>query len=352
MEKESEQIRSFGVVDKVCFFKKQFSQLTFKHWDLVFHRPAKTSRNTMLQHKVCYVFLHDNHGSVVAMGEIAPIIGLSAETWIQINDAIQDWINGDFTNASKWPSSIQSAIDMLWQDLFPKPYPKHCLINGLVWMNEIDAMYHEAIEKRRQGFTCIKIKVGALHFDDELNLIKALRNQFGYDVTVRLDANGAWKPEEAMRKLDALSKWNIHSIEQPIAAQQWQAMGTLSKNSPIPIALDEELIGVDLVNRDLLLEAIAPQYLVIKPSLHGGLDSSTKWIQSAQIMGVDWWATSALESNVGLSHIYRWLGQFNNPLHQGLGTGHLYKNNWDSPLQLNGQTMEWNNLLSWKAPWN
>ena len=155
-----------------------------------------------------------------------------------------------------------------------------------------------------------------------------------------------------MRKLDALSKWNIHSIEQPIAAQQWQAMGTLSKNSPIPIALDEELIGVDLVNRDILLEAIEPQYLVIKPSLHGGLDSSTKWIQSAQIKGVDWWATSALESNVGLSHIYRWLGQFNNTLPQGLGTGHLYKNNWDSPLQLNGQTMEWNSLLSWKAPWN
>ncbi len=340
------------MVDKVCFFKEQFGQLTFKHWNLEFHRPAKTSRDTMFQHRVCYVFLHSDHGTLVAKGEIAPIIGLSLETWNQIDAAIHDWVNGDFAHASEWPSSVIAAIDMLWQDLFPEPYPQHCLINGLVWMNDINEMYLEAIQKRQQGFDCIKIKVGALNFDDELNLIKTLRNKLGSDFTLRLDANGAWLADEAMIKLDALSQWNIHSVEQPIAVNQWQAMRDLSKNSPIPIALDEELIGVNAVHAAQLLKEIEPQYLVIKPSLHGGLDRASNWIKAAESNGIGWWATSALESNVGLSHIYRWLGNFNNSLPQGLGTGHLYVNNWGSPLQLNGQFMEWNNFLKWKAPWS
>jgi len=352
MEEESEQVHTIGVVDKIRFIKEQFGQLSFKHWNLVFHRPAKTSRNTMLDHQVCYVFLKNEHGQVVARGEIAPIIGLSKETWSQIEDAIQDWINGEFSQAAHWPSSIHAAIDMLWQDLFPQPFPAHCLINGLVWMNDIDAMYKEALEKHQQGFNCIKLKVGALNFDDELDLIKALRNQLGSDVTLRLDANGAWTPNEAMSKLEALSKWNIHSIEQPIAARQWQALRGLCKNSPFPIALDEELIGIPSLEMQDVLKEIEPQYLVIKPSLHGGLDKSSLWIQAAEQRGIQWWATSALESNVGLSHIYRWLGQFNNPLPQGLGTGHLYTNNWESPLELQGESMNWNNLSNWKEPWN
>ncbi len=340
------------MVDKIRFFKEQFGKLTYKYWDLVFHRPAKTSRDTLLKHKVCYVFLHDIEGNVLARGEIAPIIGLSCENWSQIDEAIREWIVGDFSNADKWPSSVHAAIDMLWQDIFPGPYPKSCLINGLVWMNQIDAMHKEAIEKHQQGFQCIKLKVGALHFEDELNLIKALRNEFGSDVTLRLDANGAWKANEAISKLDKLSKWKIHSIEQPIAAQQWDAMRELTRNSPIPVALDEELIGVDGVDMNNLLTTIKPHYLVIKPSLHGGFEKATSWIKAAENGGVDWWATSALESNVGLSHIYRWLGLFENELPQGLGTGHLYINNWNSPLELKGQQMEWNKLMNWKAPWN
>ncbi len=306
----------------------------------------------MLQHRVCYVFLHDEQGNVMAKGEIAPIIGLSIESWDQIEAAIQEWLRGEFSQADQWPSSLHAAIDMLWQDLFPKPFPQHCLINGLVWMNDLVSMHHEAIEKYKQGFRCIKIKVGALNFEDELSLIRSLRNQFGSDVILRLDANGAWKPSEAMTKLDALSKWSIHSVEQPIATEQWKDMRELSKNSPIPIALDEELIGVELMNIENVINEIEPQYLVIKPSLHGGLDRSIQWIQAAENKGIQWWATSALESNVGLSHIYRWLGQFHNALPQGLGTGHLYTNNWESPLQLNGEYMEWNNALNWKEPWN
>jgi o-succinylbenzoate synthase len=352
MEKESEQIHTNGVADKISFFKEQFSQLTFRNWDLVFKRPAKTSRNTLLKHRVCYVFLHDAKGSVMAKGEIAPIIGLSLESWDDIEKTIQDWNRGDFHDAANWPSSVKAAIDMLWQDLFSTTIPTRQKINGLVWMNEIDAMFQEAINKFKAGFQCIKLKVGALNFDDELILIQKLRSEFGSDITLRLDANGAWTPQEALSKLDALSHWNIHSIEQPIAARKWKEMQHLCKNSPIPIALDEELIGVSGNAMNQLLSEIAPQYLVLKPSLHGGLDGAAQWIHCAQQYNINWWATSALESNIGLSHIYRWVSGYQNPIPQGLGTGHLYINNWQSPMELNGEWMSWNDKLSWMEPWS
>jgi o-succinylbenzoate synthase len=352
MEEESEQIRPIGVVDKISFFKEQFRELTFKFWNLVFYRQARTSRNILREHQVCYVFLKNELGQIVARGEVAPIIGLSSENWSQINEALYEWENGDFSRACHWPSSVHAAIDMLWQDLFPNEIPKNLLINGLVWMNDVESMYNEALAKFNQSFRCIKLKVGALNFEEELNLIRLLRNQFGSDITLRLDANGAWKAEEAIIKMEALSKWNIHSIEQPIEARQWHEMSSLCKNSPIPIALDEELIGVGVDSMKDLLNEIEPQFLVIKPSLHGGLETSTKWIQASEQKGIQWWATSALESNVGLSHIYRWLGQFSNPLPQGLGTGHLYTNNWDSPLHLIGEYMHWNKNIAWREPWN
>jgi O-succinylbenzoate synthase len=352
MEKESEQIHPFGMVNKVRFFKEQFGELTIKHWNLDFKRPARTSRDVLTQHHVCYVFLHDSAGSVIARGEIAPIIGLSTESWDDVEKAIQSWMNGEFQDIHAWPSAVKAAVDMLWQDLFPSSIPKLCLINGLVWMNEVEAMFHEAMEKYHQGFRCIKLKVGSLDFADELSLIQSLRSRFGSDVVIRLDANGAWKLEEAISKLEALSQWNIHSIEQPIAANQWESMRFLSEHSPIPIALDEELIGREVADIDRILAVCQPEYLVIKPSLHGGFDMADEWIRAAQKRGIDWWATSALESNVGLSHIYRWLGNYQNDLPQGLGTGHLYTNNWDCPLQLNGQIMGWNAQQSWRAPWN
>jgi O-succinylbenzoate synthase len=352
MEEKSEQIHPCGVVSKIRFIKEQFNQLTFKYWNLVFHRPAKTSRDTLLEHKVCFVFLKNDLGQIVARGEIAPIVGLSSENWAQINKALNEWRDGDFSCADFWPSSVHAAIDMLWQDLFPQEIPEKLLINGLVWMNDTESMHQEALAKFHQGFKCVKLKVGALNFEDELSLIRSLRNQFGLDITLRLDANGAWNPEEAIIKLEALSKWDIHSIEQPIAAGQWHAMKTLCKISPIPIALDEELIGVSADRIDDLLREVEPQFLVIKPSLHGGLERATKWIQASEQKGIQWWATSALESNVGLSHIYRWLGQFDNPLPQGLGTGHLYNNNWNCPLHLIGEYMHWNKSIAWREPWN
>jgi o-succinylbenzoate synthase len=352
MEKESEQIRSNGVADKICFFKEQFSHLSFKHWNLVFKRPAKTSRNTLLEHRVCYVFLHDANGHIMAKGEIAPIVGLSAESWDQIEHVIEDWRNGVFLESENWPSSVKAAIDMLWQDLFPTIIPERQKINGLIWMNEIEAMHLEAISKFNEGFQCIKLKVGALNFNEELRLIQRLRNELGTDITLRLDANGAWSAQEALLKLEALSQWNIHSVEQPIAAKQWEEMRYLCENSPIPIALDEELIGISRSEMNHLLTEIKPHYLVLKPSLHGGLEGASQWIHCAQQYNINWWATSALESNIGLSHIYRWLGGYQNPLPQGLGTGHLYTNNWQSPLQLNGEWMTWDEKLSWKEPWS
>ncbi|MEN9334408.1 MAG: hypothetical protein RLY35_1588 [Bacteroidota bacterium] len=340
------------MVDKVSFIKEQFGQLNFKYWDLLFMRPARTSRNTLLRHQVCFVWLKNNAGKVVARGEIAPIIGLSSESWDEIDCAIQSWIQGEFEGCKLWPSSVKAAIDMLWQDLFPTPIPEQYLINGLVWMNDLKSMYAEALEKHQQGFRCIKLKVGALDFQEELKLIQSLRNQWGNDVVIRLDANGAWKPNEALEKLETLSHWNIHSIEQPIASGQWKAICQLSQNSPIPIALDEELIGVGPQQMAELLDGTKPQFLVIKPSLHGGFESANAWIDSAEKRGIHWWATSALESNVGLSHLYRWLGNYKNKLPQGLGTGHLYTNNWISPLTLNGQFMSWDEQQEWRAPWS
>ncbi len=340
------------MVDKVSFFKEQFSQLTFKDWRLFFHGPVKTSRNTLDEHRVCFVFLHNDLGEIVAIGEIAPIIGLSSESWGDIERAIQEWIRGDFSCILDWPSSMKSAIDMLWQDINPMSIPEKHKINGLVWMNDIVQMRSEAISKFALGYRCIKLKVGALHFEDEINLIKELRSFFGSELTIRLDANGAWDLDEAKRKLDALSRWDIHSIEQPIAAKRWKDMKELIANSPIAVALDEELIGVNDQEMEDLLGEICPEFLVLKPSLHGGFDKSSRWVELAEQKGIKWWATSALESNVGLSHIYRWLGKYQNPLPQGLGTGHLYKNNWDSPLELKGEEMFWNEKKVWRAPWN
>lgn len=222
--------------------------------------------------------------------------------------------------------------------------------NGLIWMGTYDEMRERIEQKLAQGFRCVKLKIGAINFDDELSLLKRIRRDYGPDrIELRVDANGAFTPAEAPTRLAQLAELQLHSIEQPIRAGQWQAMAQLCATTPLPIALDEELIGInDRSGRERLLDAVRPQYIVLKPSLHGGISGTWQWIQTARERGVDYWLTSALESNVGLTaiaHLCALIRQQypDDPqLPQGLGTGQLFTTNQPSRLELRGDEMWWN----------
>jgi L-alanine-DL-glutamate epimerase-like enolase superfamily enzyme len=207
-------------------------------------------------------------------------------------------------------------------------------INGLIWMGNFDQMYRQIETKLKDGFRCIKLKIGAIEFEEELTLIKRIRQRFSAEVVeLRVDANGAFSSVSALEKLKRLSDFDIHSIEQPIAAGQWEAMHKLIEQTPFPIALDEDLIGInDLNEKQKLLDTIRPQYIILKPTLHGGLAGSEEWIELARSRGIGWWITSALESNVGLNAIAQWCSTLSNSLPQGLGTGSIYTNNIELPL--------------------
>jgi o-succinylbenzoate synthase len=202
-------------------------------------------------------------------------------------------------------------------------------INGLIWMNEFEMMKQETIEKLEMGFDCLKFKIGAIDFENECELLSIVRNhQLGKKIIIRLDANGAFKPEEALEKLERLRHFNIHSIEQPIKKGQWDEMKKLCQSSPIPVALDEELIGIfDEKDMEQLLVEIKPQYIVLKPNLIGGFVQTDLWIKYAEKYNIGWWLTSALEGNIGLNAIAQFAASKNTLHHSGLGTGKLYINN-------------------------
>jgi len=220
-------------------------------------------------------------------------------------------------------------------------------INGLIWMGHYDLMKQRIEEKISAGFRCLKLKIGAISFDDEISLLKQIRNRFPREtIELRVDANGAFQAgDDAMRKLDRLAQLDLHSIEQPIRAGQWEEMARLCRNTPLPIALDEELIPTSFdtyttTYKEELLDAIRPQYIVLKPSLHGALSGCDEWIRLAEQRGMQWWATSALESNVGLNAIAHWVAQYRPDIPQGLGTGQIYENNIEGyPLELRGDEM-------------
>ena len=218
-------------------------------------------------------------------------------------------------------------------------------INGLVWMGDFDTMARRMEQKLEQGFHCVKIKIGAIDFADEISLIRRLRERYGSDrIELRVDANGAFSPDEAMERLHELSAYDIHSIEQPIMAGQWERMAQLCQSSPLPIALDEELIGVNTLEaKRSLLDTISPQYIILKPSLHGGMAGCREWISLARERGIGSWITSALESNVGLNAIAHFAAMVYGPditMPQGLGTGQLYTDNIDTvPLTIRGDEL-------------
>ena len=217
-------------------------------------------------------------------------------------------------------------------------------INGLVWMGSYEEMLKRMEEKLEKGFRCVKLKIGAIDFDQELDLVKRIRERFSHhEVELRLDANGAFKYEEALYKLELLSQYAIHSIEQPIRQGQWAYMAELCRESPLPIALDEELIGVnDPEMKRHMLNIIKPRYIILKPSLHGGMTGCREWIETARDMGIGSWITSALESNIGLKAIAQFASDVYGDditMPQGLGTGQLFTDNIPMPLEIIGDQL-------------
>jgi o-succinylbenzoate synthase len=222
-------------------------------------------------------------------------------------------------------------------------------INGLIWMGDKSFMFDQIQHKIQEGWDCIKLKIGAINFEEELDLLRYIRKQFSKnEVEIRVDANGAFSPATALEKLKRLSDFDLHSIEQPIKPRQIEAMAALCEQTPLPIALDEELIGIfEKKEKKQLLETICPQFLIFKPSFIGGFHGTQEWLTICETLGIDWWVTSALESNIGLNAIAQWTATLNNPLPQGLGTGQLYTNNISSPLEVNRGFLKYNKKEKW-----
>lgn len=256
--------------------------------------------------------------------------------------------------------SIQFGVEMAFLDLenevpfelFPSEFTEgqdQIPINGLIWMGSETFMKEQIRTKIDEGFTCIKLKIGAIDFQTELDLLKSIRTHFSADdMELRVDANGAFTAADALEKLKRLSDYDLHSIEQPIKQGQVEEMAKLCQTTPLDIALDEELIGIIcFAEKRELLQTIQPQYIILKPTLVGGLQGSNDWIETAENLKIGYWITSALESNVGLNAIAQWTYMLKSDRAQGLGTGGLYTNNFDSPLQVKNGTLQYNKTTHW-----
>jgi len=316
--------------------------------DLQFKFPAGTSRG-VLQHKQSAFLILEESG-FKGIGECSAIPGLSidpVDSYFEKLDKLcrllNDGCDASSIDLSAFPSiafGLETALlDLAAQGskcLFPTDFTEGKAgipINGLVWMGDKAFMQRQIREKIEAGFHCIKLKIGAIDFETELEIISDIRRQFSPDdIEIRVDANGGFSPEDALEKLNRLSSFSIHSIEQPIRQKQFEAMADLCRQSPIPIVLDEELIAVKPAEIEMLLQTIKPAYIILKPSLIGGFSPSEEWIRLAKIQNIGWWITSALESNIGLNAIAQWTATLGSTLPQGLGTGQLYQNNIPSPL--------------------
>jgi len=339
---------------------------SYHRYFLNFKRPSGTSRGIMTQKETWFLILEENGRT--GIGECGILRGLSFDDCSDYEQKL-NWVcqnmhvaPGDLHEAlSDYPSiqfGLEQAVLSLRSKqpfhLFPSDFvfaEKAIAINGLVWMGKKDFMLAQIKQKIASGFTCIKMKIGAIGFENEIDLLQYIRKQFSKDdIEIRVDANGAFSPKDALDKLKRLSDLDIHSIEQPIKQGQWSEMARLCESTPIPIALDEELIGViDEKDRQELVQTINPQYIILKPSLLGGFQESEQWISLAKNQDVGWWITSALESNVGLNAIAQWTFTLGSTLPQGLGTGSLFTNNFDSPLEVESGKLFYRKGLSWQS---
>ena len=330
---------------------------------LHFKQPAGTSRGVYTTRKIWLV--HLSEGDKAGVGECAPLPDLSCDAMPDeayeaklrqfcerlTGDSPQDKVDV-LESMRPYPSmlfGLETALLNLRNGdlLFDTPFSRGeegIPINGLVWMGRYDEMLQRMEEKLEKGFRCVKLKIGAIDFDQELDLVKRIRDRFSFhEVELRLDANGAFKYEEALYKLELLSQYAIHSIEQPIRQGQWAYMAELCRESPLPIALDEELIGVnDPEMKGHMLNVIKPRYIILKPSLHGGMMGCREWIETAKQQGIGSWITSALESNIGLNAIAQFASDVYGPqirMPQGLGTGQLFTDNIPMPLEIRGDML-------------
>lgn len=332
---------------------------TFQKYTLQFKRPAGTSRGVLTEKPTWLLTIE--HNGRRGIGECSPLPGLSIDDISDYERSKLLWTCAHISLGKKalWEQlksypSIQFGVEQAFLSLeaeqegvlFPSPFTEGQVpipINGLIWMGDKHYMQQQIREKLSQGFHCIKMKIGAIDFETEYALLKGIRQQYApSDIELRVDANGAFSPLEALEKLKRLSDLEIHSIEQPIRAGQYEQMARLCEVSPLPIALDEELIGVACPERKKeILQWIRPAYIILKPSLIGGYRGSEEWIDLAEKQGIGWWVTSALEGYVGLSAIAQWTYTLKNPLPQGLGTGSLYTNNFSSSLEVKNGGLWW-----------
>jgi O-succinylbenzoate synthase len=337
---------------------------SFKKYQLNFKTPSGTSRGVLSFKESWFVFVYDaEQPTIIGIGECGLLKGLSCDDVENYEDVLQhvcENINtislDDYAN---YPS-IRFGVEMALLDLknkgtkqlFHTPFTQGnaaIKINGLIWMGSKQHMFEQIESKIKDGFRCVKLKIGAIDFEEEIALLKYIRTHFSKDdIELRVDANGAFSTNEALEKLQRLSEFDLHSIEQPIKAKQWKAMAELCEKTPLPIALDEELIGVhELSEKEKLLDTIQPQYIILKPSLVGGFAATQEWITFSEQRNIPWWITSALESNIGLSAIAQFTSTFNTTMYQGLGTGQLYTNNFDCPLELQGENLWYNPTKKW-----
>lgn len=338
---------------------------TYHKYILNFKRPSGTSRGIMTEKETWFIILEQNGKK--GIGECGILRALSIDDRPDYEEKLQ-WICAHIHLGKDqlWDAliefpSIQFGVEMAFQSLasetpfllFPSDFTngtKSIPINGLVWMGEESFMKQQIEEKLADGFRCIKLKIGAIDFDKELQLLRFIRQHFTpEEVEIRVDANGAFSKNSALDKLNQLSEFKLHSIEQPIKKNNTDRMADLCKTTPFPIALDEELIGVFTVaEKEQLLQKIKPQYIILKPSFIGGFRGTQEWISLAEKHGIRWWITSALESNIGLNAIAQWTFLQHNSMPQGLGTGALYTNNFDCPLNVAEGQLWYKNDIDWE----
>lgn len=332
---------------------------------LWFKETAITSR-TQMQYKDTYIIaVHDTDApQLYGVGECALFRGLSKEDDPSYERLLkQTCMNPmNLLPVSSLRFGFESALRDLknggTQHIFHSAFTageNQMTINGLIWMGDRHKMKQRIVSKLKDGFVCIKLKIGGIDFEDEIELLKVIRDEFSADeIELRLDANGAFTPQNALSKLHRLSEFAIHSIEQPIKPGQWDIMSDLCRKSPIPIALDEELIGFRTTEeKRKLLNEINPHFIILKPSLCGGFIEADEWISEAEQRKIGWWATSALESNIGLNAIAQWVGQYSPDMPQGLGTGALYTYNFPCHMQLCGDKLCFKNIrISSEAIWH
>jgi o-succinylbenzoate synthase len=335
------------------------AQIFYHHLNFII--PGGTSRGVLKNKPTWYIKIyHDDNPSIFGLGECGPIQGLSIESGDKMMDQlkkVQKSINDlSSLDLSLFPS-INFGIENALKDLknggkriiFKNSFlqGKPIKINGLIWMGDKDFMINQIKSKIEKGFSCLKLKIGSIDFMEEISILKNIRKQFSSKILeIRVDANGAFSSKNVLQKLDTLGKLEIHSIEQPIAVNQWDYLKKICEKSPIPIALDEELIQLKKEKNEFV-KYISPQYLVLKPTLVGGFEATRKWINIAEKNNINWWVTSALESNIGLSAIAQFCANYPLTLPQGLGTGQLFSNNIPSPLEIKGENIFYNENKTW-----